>query len=44
MENKRDRHFTEEEIKDKIVQSAEGMEVPDSLKPENIEKKLAQKK
>ena len=41
---KRDRHFTEEEIKDKIVQSAEGMEVPDSLKPENIEKKLAQKK
>ena len=38
MENKRDRHFTEEEIKDKIVQSAEGMEVPDSLKPENIEK------
>ena len=30
MENKRDRHFTEEEIKDKIVQSAEGMEVPDS--------------
>lgn len=44
MENKRDRHFTEEEIKDKIVQSAEGMEVPDSLKPENIEKKLAQKR
>ena len=44
MENKRDRHFTEEEIKDKIMQSAEGMEVPDSLKPENIEKKLAQKK
>ncbi len=44
MENKRDRHFTEEEIEDKIVQSAEGMEVPDSLKPENIEKKLAQKK
>ena len=44
MENKRDRHFTGEEIKDKIVQSAEGMEVPDSLKPENIEKKLAQKK
>ena len=42
MENKRDRHCTEEEIKDKIVQSAEGMEVPDSLKPENIEKKLAQ--
>ena len=34
MENKRDRHFTEEEIEDKIVQSAEGMEVPDSLKPE----------
>lgn len=24
MENKRDRHFTEEEIKDKIVQSAGG--------------------
>lgn len=44
MENKRDRHFTEEEIEDKIVQSAEGMEVPDSLKPENIEKKLAQKR
>lgn len=44
MENKRDRQFTEEEIKDKIMQSAEGMEVPDSLKPENIEKKLAQKK
>ena len=44
MENKRDRQFTEEEIKDKIMRSAEGMEVPDSLKPENIEKKLAQKK
>ena len=44
MENKRDRQFTEEEIKDKIMQSAEDIEVPDSLKPENIEKKLAQKK
>ena len=32
MENKRDRHFTEEEIKDKIVQSAEGMEVPENLR------------
>ena len=27
-----------------VLQEAEGMEVPDSLKPENIEKKLAQKK
>ena len=44
MENKRDRQFTEEEIKDKIMRSAEDIEVPDSLKPENIEKKLAQKK
>ena len=44
MENKRDRQFTEEEIKDKIIRSAEDIEVPDSLKPENIEKKLAQKK
>ncbi len=44
MENKRDRHFTEEEIKDKIMQSAEGMEVPDSLKPENIEKKTGTEK
>ena len=43
MENKRDRQFTEE-IKDKIMRSAEDIEVPDSLKPENIEKKLAQKK
>ena len=42
-ENKRDRQFTEE-IKDKIMRSAEDIEVPDSLKPENIEKKLAQKK
>lgn len=44
MENKRDRQFTEEEIKDKIMRSAEDIKVPDSLKPENIEKKLAQKK
>lgn len=44
MENKRDRQFTEKEIKDKIMRSAEDIEVPDSLKPENIEKKLAQKK
>ena len=30
MENKRDRQFTEEEIKDKIMRSAEDIEVPDS--------------
>ena len=41
MENKRDRQFTEEEIKDKIMRSAEDIEVPDSLKPENIESSAA---
>ena len=44
MENKKDRQFTDQEIKDKIKRSAEEIEVPDSLKPENIEKRLAQKK
>ena len=44
MENKKDRQFTEEEIQDQIMQSAEEIEVPDSLKPENIEKMLAKKK
>lgn len=44
MENKKDRQFTEEEIQDQIMQSAEAIEVPDSLKPENIEKMLAKKK
>ena len=43
MENKRDRHFTERNQRQDYAVSRR-MEVPDSLKPENIEKKLAQKK